>query len=119
MTVGIDTPLQYKTLRNADFKGDDPRVLQPIPVSNRPSATAWLTRPNRPFVSLFCWYVGHLRDQNNFCTEVELVVEGRVLLRFASAYGFRNIQTLTRKLKTPKVSGQDTRHSLSDSMRNT
>eukprot|EP01043_Picozoa_sp_COSAG02_P006531 COSAG02_NODE_187_length_30377_cov_3.636271_8_plen_82_part_00 len=37
-------------------------------------------------------------------TEVELVVEGRVLLRFASAYGFRNIQTLTRKLKTPKVS---------------
>ena len=36
-------------------------------------------------------------------TEVELVVEGQVLLRFASAYGFRNIQTLTRKLKTPKV----------------
>ena len=41
------------------------------------------------------------------------MVEGRVLLRFASAYGFRNIQTLTRKLKTPKVSGK---HELAQSV---
>lgn len=31
--------------------------------------------------------------------EVVLQVEGRPALRFASAYGFRNIQTLMRKIK--------------------
>ncbi len=30
-------------------------------------------------------------------TEISLDVEGRTVLRFAAAYGFRNIQTLVRK----------------------
>ncbi len=32
-------------------------------------------------------------------TEISLDVEGRAVLRFAAAYGFRNIQTLVRKIK--------------------
>lgn len=32
-------------------------------------------------------------------TEISLDVEGRTVLRFAAAYGFRNIQTLVRKIK--------------------
>ena len=32
-------------------------------------------------------------------TETSLEVEGRTVLRFAAAYGFRNIQTLVRKIK--------------------
>ena len=31
--------------------------------------------------------------------EISLEVEGRTVLRFAAAYGFRNIQTLVRKIK--------------------
>jgi iron only hydrogenase large subunit-like protein len=37
--------------------------------------------------------------------EVELVIEGKVVLRFAKAYGFRNIQNLVRKLKNVKMFG--------------
>eukprot|EP00475_Leptophrys_vorax_P026207 TRINITY_DN3683_c0_g2_i1.p1 TRINITY_DN3683_c0_g2~~TRINITY_DN3683_c0_g2_i1.p1 ORF type:complete len:523 (-),score=143.77 TRINITY_DN3683_c0_g2_i1:55-1599(-) len=37
--------------------------------------------------------------------EVELVIDGEVKLRFAKAYGFRNIQNLVRKLKNPKMFG--------------
>lgn len=32
-------------------------------------------------------------------TEISLDLEGRTVLRFAAAYGFRNIQTLVRKIK--------------------
>ena len=27
VTLGMDTPLEYKTMRNADFKGDRMRIL--------------------------------------------------------------------------------------------
>ena len=37
--------------------------------------------------------------RNTDLKEVTLVVEGRTVLKFALAYGFRNIQTLLRKVK--------------------
>ena len=39
------------------------------------------------------------RLRNDDFREVTLEVQGRPLLRFAAAYGFRNIQTLVRKIK--------------------
>lgn len=41
------------------------------------------------------------RARNPDLREVTLEVDGRVALRFAAAYGFRNIQNVVRKLKTP------------------
>lgn len=40
------------------------------------------------------------RDLNSISTMFYVLqVDGRIVLRFASAYGFRNIQTLLRKIK--------------------
>jgi len=38
--------------------------------------------------------------KNNDFKEVTLEIEGKTVLRFAAAYGFRNIQNLVRKIKT-------------------
>ena len=45
------------------------------------------------------------RARNPDLREVTLEVDGRVALRFATAYGFRNIQSVTRKLKTQAAAG--------------
>jgi len=45
------------------------------------------------------------RARNPDLREVTLEVDGRVALRFAAAYGFRNIQNVTRKLKTQAAAG--------------
>lgn len=37
--------------------------------------------------------------RNSDFTETSLEVEGKTVLRFAAAYGFRNIQTLVRRIK--------------------
>jgi hypothetical protein len=41
--------------------------------------------------------------RNTDFQEVELTVAGRPVLRFAAAYGFRNIQTLVSPVCTPSV----------------
>jgi iron only hydrogenase large subunit-like protein len=43
------------------------------------------------------------RQRNDDFREVDLVIGGEVVLRFAAAYGFRNIQTLVRKLRSKRA----------------
>lgn len=71
-----------------------------VPGGSKP-ATCLLERVRLP---LFRLYVGlvpraHVPCRNKDFQEVTLEHEGQVLLRFAAAYGFRNIQNLVQKLK--------------------
>ena len=45
----------------------------------------------------------YVQGRNADVSEVTLEVEGKVLMRFAMVYGFRNIQNIVRKIKRAKV----------------
>jgi iron only hydrogenase large subunit-like protein len=46
--------------------------------------------------------LAYIPGKNKDLKECQLVVNGQVVLRFASAYGFRNIQNIIRNIKRGK-----------------